>query len=176
RSIAELIKVPGIINLDFADVTAVMKDAGHAHMGVGRAKGKDKAAAAAAAAISSPLLETTIDGARGVIILISASEDITLDDVDVAATLIKDAADIDANIIFGVATDPTLDDEMIVTVIATGFGTPTEPVAEQPATPVAPAAPVQTPVASAPVSAPVAEDDSGDDDISDIFNMFKNRS
>ena len=96
--------------------------------------------------------------------------------MDVAATLIKDAADIDANIIFGVATDPTLDDEMIVTVIATGFGTPTEPVAEQPATPVAPAAPVQTPVASAPVSAPVAEDDSGDDDISDIFNMFKNRS
>ncbi len=182
RSIAELIKVPGIINLDFADVTAVMKDAGHAHMGVGRAKGKDKAAASAAAAISSPLLETTIDGARGVIILISASEDITLDDVDVAATLIKDAADIDANIIFGVATDPTLDDEMIVTVIATGFGTPVDPAADQTAAPAA-AAPVQqavqTPIASsAPVAsvAPAADDDSGDDDISDIFNMFKNRN
>ncbi len=181
RSIAELIKVPGIINLDFADVTAVMKDAGHAHMGVGRAKGKDKASAAAAAAISSPLLETTIDGARGVIILISASEDITLDDVDVAATLIKDAADIDANIIFGVATDPTLDDEMIVTVIATGFGAPSleeapaAPVAERPASvfpPVAPVAPA-TPIAPA---APASYDDDGaDDDISDIFNMFKNR-
>ncbi len=183
RSIAELIKVPGIINLDFADVTAVMKDAGHAHMGVGRAKGKEKASAAAAAAISSPLLETTIDGARGVIILISASEDITLDDVDVAATLIKDAADIDANIIFGVATDPTLDDEMIVTVIATGFGSPS--VEEAPAAPATPvvekAAPVFPPVVNAAPAAPVApaasyEDDSADDDISDIFNMFKNRN
>ncbi len=177
RSIAELIKVPGIINLDFADVTAVMKDAGHAHMGVGRAKGKEKASAAAAAAISSPLLETTIDGARGVIILISASEDITLDDVDVAATLIKDAADIDANIIFGVATDPTLDDEMIVTVIATGFGAPSleeaapvAPVAEKPAA----AFPTATPVAPA-ATVTSYEEDSVDDDISDIFNMFKNR-
>ncbi len=195
RSIAELIKVPGIINLDFADVTAVMKDAGHAHMGVGRAKGKDKAAAAAAAAISSPLLETTIDGAKGVIILISASEDITLDDVDVAATLVKDAADIDANIIFGVATDPALDDEMIVTVIATGFGGMTAaqtvqaaqaaqaaqkaPAVETYKAPAAPA-PVAAPApAPAPVAAPVVEapaTDSLDDDISDIFNMFKNRN
>ena len=180
RSIAELIKVPGIINLDFADVTAVMKDAGHAHMGVGRAKGKDKAAAAASAAISSPLLETTIDGARGVIILISASEDITLDDIDVAATLIKDAADIDANIIFGVATDPTLDDEMIVTVIATGFGTPVLDIPAAPAAPAAPSAPAApvshvSHVAPAPAPAASYDDDSADDDISDIFNMFKNR-
>jgi len=183
RSIAELIKVPGIINHDFADVTAVMKDAGHAHMGVGRAKGKEKASAAAAAAISSPLLETTIDGARGVIILISASEDITLDDVDVAATLIKDAADIDANIIFGVATDPTLDDEMIVTVIATGFGAPS--LDEIPAAPVAapvtekPASVFPNVVSAAPVASATSasyEDDSADDDISDIFNMFKNRN
>ena len=121
KSISELIKVPGLINLDFADVTAVMKDAGHAHMGVGRATGKEKAEIAANAAVSSPLLETTIQGAKGVIISITSSADITLDDVDVAASIIADAADSDANIIFGVAFDEKLDDEMIVTVIATGL-------------------------------------------------------
>ncbi|MEE1503229.1 MAG: cell division protein FtsZ, partial [Acutalibacteraceae bacterium] len=113
KSISELIKVPGLINLDFADVTAVMKDAGHAHMGVGRATGKEKAEIAANAAVSSPLLETTIQGAKGVIISITSSADITLDDVDVAASIIADAADSDANIIFGVAFDEKLDDEMI---------------------------------------------------------------
>ncbi len=122
KSISDLIKVPGLINLDFADVTAVMKDAGHAHMGVGRAAGKEKAAAAANAAISSPLLETTIQGAKGVIISIASSADITLDDVDVAASTISESADVDANIIFGVSFDEKLEDEMIVTVIATGFG------------------------------------------------------
>lgn len=122
KSISELIKVQGVINLDFADVTAVMKDAGHAHMGVGRAQGKDKAEVAAKAAISSPLLETSIQGAKGVIISITASPDIGLDDVDVAAGIVKQAADEDANVIFGVAFDDSLDDEMVVTVIATGFG------------------------------------------------------
>ena len=122
RSIYELIKIPGFINLDFADVSAIMRDAGHAHMGVGRATGKDKAEAAANAAVSSPLLETTIDGARGVIISITSSPDIGLEEVEAASTLISNAAHPEANIIWGVAFDDTLEDEMIVTVIATGFG------------------------------------------------------
>ena len=122
RSIAELITVPGLINLDFADVTAIMKDAGHAHMGVGRGSGKDKAETAANAAISSPLLETTIKGSKGIIINITASNDIALEAVDTCCSIISDAADPDANIIFGVAFDESLDDEMVVTVVATGFG------------------------------------------------------
>lgn len=122
KSISELIKIPGFINLDFADVTAIMKDAGHAHMGVGRASGKDKAEQSANAAISSPLLETTIDGAHGVIISITSSPDIGLEEVEQASTFISNAAHPDANIIWGVAFDETLNDEMIITVIATGFG------------------------------------------------------
>ncbi len=122
NSVTDLITMPAFINLDFADVTSVMKDAGHAHMGIGHASGKDKAEAAANAAISSPLLETTIAGAKGVIISITASPDITLEDVDTAAGIIRAQADADANIIFGVAFDEKLDDEMYVTVIATGFG------------------------------------------------------
>lgn len=168
KSIAELIKIPGVINLDFADVTSVMKDAGHAHMGVGRANGKDKAEKAANAAISSPLLETTIQGAKGVIILISASSDITLDDVDIAATIVKDSADVDANIIFGVSTDSSLDDEMVVTVIATGFGKDgnvnVPPVAEKKVQEET----VQPEVAPAPETGVV-----DDESIMDIFNIFK---
>ncbi|MBQ9067050.1 MAG: cell division protein FtsZ [Clostridia bacterium] len=122
KSISELIKIPGFINLDFADVSAIMRDAGHAHMGVGRASGKDKAEAAAQAAVSSPLLETTIDGAHGVIISITSSPDIGLDEVEQASSLIAEAAHPEANIIWGVAFDDTLQDEMIITVIATGFG------------------------------------------------------
>lgn len=122
KSISELIKVPGFINLDFADVSAIMRDAGHAHMGVGRASGKDKAEAAAKAAVSSPLLETSIEGAHGVIISITSSPDIGLDEVEQASSLISEAAAPDANIIWGVAFDDTLQDEMIITVIATGFG------------------------------------------------------
>ncbi len=158
KSISELIKVPGLINLDFADVTAVMKDAGHAHMGVGRATGKEKAEIAANAAVSSPLLETTIQGAKGVIISITSSADITLDDVDVAASIIADAADADANIIFGVAFDEKLDDEMIVTVIATGFGTDANGFANKSG-------------AAASVEAASADDEDGD--IVDILGLFK---
>lgn len=121
QSISDLINVPGIVNLDFADVTAIMKDAGYAHMGIGRAGGKDKAQAAASQAISSPLLETSIKGARGVIINITASEDIDLDDVDLAASMIHSQAHPDVNLIWGAAFDDSLNDEMIVTVIATGF-------------------------------------------------------
>jgi len=121
RSISELIKVPGFINLDFADVTSVMKNAGYAHMAVGRATGKEKAENAAEAAIRSPLLETSISGATGVIISISASEDVDLEDVERAAEIITEQAHVDANITWGIAFNPDLDDEMIITVIATGF-------------------------------------------------------
>ncbi|MBQ7956773.1 MAG: cell division protein FtsZ [Clostridia bacterium] len=122
RSISELIKLPGFINLDFADVTSVMQNAGYAHMGVGRASGKDKAEVAANAAVTSPLLETEIKGAKGVIMSIKSSEDIDLEDVEVAADIITQAADPDAVITWGVAYDENLEDEMVITVIATGFG------------------------------------------------------
>lgn len=121
QSISDLIKIPGLVNLDFADVRTIMKDAGYAHMGVGRAQGKDKADVAAQLAISSPLLETSINGARGVIINFTSSPDIGLDEVVNASTLITDAADPDANIIWGAALDDTLEDEILITVIATGF-------------------------------------------------------
>ncbi|MEG0616280.1 MAG: cell division protein FtsZ [Oscillospiraceae bacterium] len=121
ESISALINVSAFINLDFADVRSIMKDAGYAHMGVGTAKGTNKAEDAANAAISSPLLETSIAGARGVIINITASTDIALDDTERAAALISSAAHPDANIIWGAAFDDSYKDEMRVTVIATGF-------------------------------------------------------
>ena len=124
ESIANLINIPGLINLDFADVKSIMKDAGFAHMGVGRAAGKDKAQLAATEAISSPLLETSIKGAKGIIINITASEDIELDDMDLAASMIHGQAHPDVNLIWGATLDPSLDDEMIVTVIATGLDEP----------------------------------------------------
>ena len=123
QSISDLIKLPGLVNLDFADVTAVMKDAGYAHMGVGRASGKDKAEVAANMAISSPLLETAINGAKGVIINITSSPDIGLDEIETASSMITAQAHEDANIIWGAAFDENMEDEMSVTVIATGFAT-----------------------------------------------------
>ena len=121
ESISSLINVAAFINLDFADVRSIMKDAGYAHMGVGSAKGVNKAEDAANAAISSPLLETSISGARGVIINITSSPDIGLEDVETAAGLITQSAHPDANIIWGTAFDENLSDEMRVTVVATGF-------------------------------------------------------
>lgn len=121
QSISDLINVTGIVNLDFADVSAIMLNAGYAHMGVGSATGKDKATLAAKAAISSPLLETSIAGARGIIINITGSPDIGLEEVDIASSMVMEEAHPDANIIWGAVYDPTLEDEMQVTVIATGF-------------------------------------------------------
>ncbi len=120
-SIADLISDYGIINLDFADVTSIMKNAGLAHMGVGAASGKDKAEQAAKLAISSPLLETSISGARGILVNITASPDIGLDEMDTATHMITNEAHPDANIIWGATFDPKMEDEMRVTVIATGF-------------------------------------------------------
>ncbi len=121
QSISDLIQQTGFINLDFADVTAIMKDAGLAHMGVGRAAGKNKAEEAARMAISSPLLETSINGAKGVLINVTGSVDIGLEEVEQAAALVQDAVDADATTIFGATFDESLEDEIRVTVIATGF-------------------------------------------------------
>ena len=121
QSISELINTPGIVNLDFADVCSVMKNAGYAHMGVGTGTGRDKAEVAAKAAISSPLLETSISGATGILINITASPDISLDEVETASAMISQEAHPDATIIWGAAFDNTLEDTIKVTVIATGF-------------------------------------------------------
>ncbi len=133
ESISDLVKNVGFINLDFADVTTVMKDAGLAHMGIGRAAGEGKAKDAAQMAISSPLLETSINGARGVIINITGDPDIGLEEVEEAASMVQQAANPEANIIFGATIDETLEDEIRITVIATGFDEkPAEPAAPSP--------------------------------------------
>ena len=183
ESISALINVPAFINLDFADVRSIMKDAGYAHMGVGSAKGAGKAENAAKAAISSPLLETSIAGAHGVIINITSSPDIGLEDVETAAGLITQSAHPDANIIWGTAFDENLSDEMRVTVVATGFdnksasdlrnsinnamgGAQSVPSAVfssdtgSAATAAAPAAPAAAPAAPAAAAKPVEEESS----------------
>ncbi len=178
QSVAELISVNGFINLDFADVTAIMKGAGYAHMGVGDAKGKDKAILAAKAAISSPLLETSIAGARGIIVSITASPDIGLEDVDTASNMVAEEAHPDANIIWGAAFDPSLEDEMRVTVIATGFDNAPKsaPVQAEPQ-----AAPNAAPTAEAPAAAAEEkkpgqkEELISDDDFDVLFKMINNK-
>jgi cell division protein FtsZ len=121
QGITDLITIPGLINLDFADVRATMREAGTALMGIGQARGEDRAVAAAKQAISSPLLEASVDGARGVLLNISGGSDLGLFEVNEAAEVIASAADLDANIIFGAVIDDTLGDEVRVTVIAAGF-------------------------------------------------------
>ena len=122
-SISELVSYSErvIINLDFADVSAVMKNAGRAHMGVGTASGRDKAEQAAMLAVASPLLETSINGATGVLINVTGSQDLSLDDVETASNIVMEAANPEANIIFGATFSEEFEDEMRVTVIATGF-------------------------------------------------------
>ena len=150
-----------IINLDFADVSAVMKDAGHAHMGVGTASGKEKAEQAALAAVASPLLETSINGAIGVLVNVTGSSELTLDDVETAASIVQENANPDANIIFGATVCDDFQDEMRVTVIATGF--------EQAAQAEAPK--------SAAAAAPKAETKTATDigDVDMFLELFKNR-
>ena len=131
QSISDLIKTTGLINLDFADVTAVMKDAGLAHMGVGRGSGKNKAEDATRIAINSPLLETSIQGAKGIIVNITGPMDMGLEEVELSAEMVKKVADPDALFMMGTAFDDTLEDELRVTVIATGFGDVENPVPGQ---------------------------------------------
>ena len=180
QSISDLIRDTGFINLDFADVTAVMKDAGLAHMGVGRAAGKGKAEEAARMAISSPLLETSINGAQGVLINVTGSMDNGLEEVEQAATLVQQAVHPDALTIFGATFDEELDDEIRVTVIATGFESNDQQ--EAPAAPAA--ADTQQPTqddAAAPAAAPQpldeaegekAEDSDVDRSFDEILKIF----
>ena len=121
QGISDLISVPGLINLDFADVKAVMLNTGMAHMGIGRASGENRAEDAAKQAIQNPLLETSIEGARGVIINITGGSELGLQEANTAAELIQRSVDPEANIIFGVVTDESLGDEITITVITTGF-------------------------------------------------------
>lgn len=183
QSISDLIKNTGFINLDFADVSAVMKDAGRAHMGVGRAAGKNKAEEAAKMAISSPLLETSINGARGVLINVTGSMDIGLEEVEIAANLVQEAAHPDANIIFGAAFDETLEDELRVTVIATGFDEAAGNMPSQPFTQAAAKAEEekaeaperQSEAASAGEETPAAEKPTVSDDDWDILERIFSR-
>ena len=187
QSISDLIRDTGFINLDFADVSAVMKDAGRAHMGVGRAAGKNKAEEAAKMAISSPLLETSINGARGVLINVTGSMDIGLEEVETAANLVQEAADPDCNIIFGATFDENLEDELRVTVIATGFDEVESSIPAQPFTAAgtkveerraevsaqpAPAAPAAAPVVETPAAPPVVEKPTVSDDDWDILERI----
>lgn len=121
QGISDLIAVPGLVNLDFADVKTIMLDTGLAHMGIGRASGENRAEEAAKQAILSPLLETSIEGARGVLLNITGGPDLGLFEVNTAAELVQKSADPDANIIFGAVIDENLKDELLITVIATGF-------------------------------------------------------
>ena len=184
-SISELVSYSEkvIINLDFADVSSIMKNAGRAHMGVGTASGRDKAEQAAMAAVSSPLLETSINGATGVLINVTGSQDLGLDDVETAANIVMEAANPEANIIFGATFADGFEDEMRVTVIATGFegskkeeekkperrtfsslnndfGTrPAQPAVSQPTTPLTPSRPIESDI----------------NDIDAVFDIFRNK-
>ena len=176
QSISDLISVSGFINLDFADVSSVMKNAGHAHMGVGSATGKDKAEMAARAAISSPLLESSISGARGILISITVSPDVGLEDVDVASNLIANEASPDANVIWGVTFDNELEDEMRITIIATGFDNNQSNV-RKPVAPVAAPAPVEAPAArpAAPKTEPIKREKpkaSADEELDRLMKEF----
>lgn len=175
QSISDLVNATGLVNSDFADVTEIMKEAGYAHMGVGHGKGKDKAEIAAQQAISSPLLNTSIDGARGVLLNITASTDIGLEEIDAASTIVMNAVHPDCEIIWGANFDENLEDEMVITVIATRFGEkgPGAPIKSTTANldvapPVVAAAPME-----APAPAPSSFSANDDDTFSDIVSFFK---
>ena len=181
QSISDLIKMNGLVNLDFADVSAIMRDAGYAHMGMGHASGKDKANDAAKMAIQSPLLETSINGARRILINFIGSVDIGLDEIETAASIVEEAAHPDANIIFGAAMDETMDDEIKVTIIATGFDNEGPNLLDESTiSNIKPAqsaeldvfTPVPTP---APAPAPKAETGANDDPYGDIMSIFNKK-
>ena len=121
QGISDLIAVPGLVNLDFADVKTIMLNTGIAHMGIGRASGENRAEDAAKQAVQNPLLESSIEGARGVIINITGGANLGLQEVNTAAELVQRSVDPEANIIFGAVIDESLDEDIVITVIATGF-------------------------------------------------------
>jgi len=131
--ISDLVAIPGLINLDLADVRRVMTNAGVCHMGIGRSSGDNRAATAVKQAINSPLLDTTIEGARGVIINFTGGRNMKLHEIDEAASVVRDAVSSDADIIVGAVIDPTLEDEIMITVIASGFERPDQPASFRPA-------------------------------------------
>ena len=130
KGISDLIQVPGLINLDFADVKTIMTDQGEALMGIGVGEGENRAADAAKMAINSPLLETSIENAKGILLNISSSSNLSLFEINEAAEIISEAADPDANIIFGSVIDDNLGDKVQITVVATGFGSSNKSVPE----------------------------------------------
>ena len=130
KGISDLIQIPGLINLDFADVKTIMTEQGEALMGIGIGEGENRAADAAKMAINSPLLETSIDGAKGILLNISGSANLSLFEINEAAEIISEAADPDANIIFGSVIDESLGDKVQITVVATGFNSNTKSVPE----------------------------------------------
>ena len=130
KGISDLIQIPGLINLDFADVKTIMTEQGEALMGIGVGEGENRAADAAKMAINSPLLETSIEGAKGILLNISGSSDLSIFEVNEAAEIISDAADPDANIIFGSVIDESLGDKVQITVVATGFNSSAKSVPE----------------------------------------------
>ncbi|MEM5776365.1 MAG: cell division protein FtsZ, partial [Anaerolineaceae bacterium] len=153
QGISELITVPGLINLDFADVKSVMSEGGAALMAVGKASGEERARKAAEMAISSKLLDITIDGAHGILLNIAGGSDLTLFEVTEAANIIRETAAKDVNLIFGAVVDPSIKDEIRITVIATGFNRPTVEMAETPARP----ARAEKPRVSQPADEPKTE-------------------
>lgn len=179
QGISDLIAIPGLVNLDFADVKTIMHERGLAHMGVGHASGENRAIDAAKQAIHSPLLETTINGAKGVLLNITGGPSLGLYEINEAAAIVQEAADMEANIIFGAVIDESLKDEIRITVIATGFEdhvetVPAAPVVSQPvaatpaapqtAAPATPEAPVQE-TAAEPVAEVVDHSDAAEYDI-----------
>ena len=155
QGITDLIVTPGLINVDFADVRSVMQSAGSALMGIGTAKGEDRAIRAAEAAISSPLLETTIDGAHGVLMLVQGAQDMRLHEVNEAVRMVNEAVSPEANIIFGATIDDTLGDEIRITVVAAGFDPATQrmkPIERRPMTVVEPVAVAGTAATAASVA------------------------
>lgn len=173
QSISDLINNTGIVNLDFADVSSVMRNAGYAHMGVGTGTGRDKAEIASREAITSPLLETNISGATGILINVTVSPDISLDEVESCSSMITSEAHPDATIIWGAAYDESLEDTIKVTVIATGFKSASDKLE--------PKQEVKSTVDVSPVSEPktTSYQQSGssisDDDLNDIMNILKKR-
>ena len=164
KSISDLITEDGYINLDFADVSTIMKGAGYAHMAIGHGSGKDKAAEAAKAVISSPLLETSISGARRLLINITMSEDIMASDVDTATKMITDTAAEDVEFIFGTAFKEDLNDEMTITVIAAGYGDDVATASEDEEV-----IPIDNPL----IDNPGDKKDTTEDDLDEILRMLE---
>jgi cell division protein FtsZ len=182
-SVSNLITDTGFINLDFADLSSILKSGGYAHMGVGRASGKNKAEDAAKAAVASPLMETSIEGARGVVVSITGSDDMTLDEVEAAAGMVERAAHPDANIIFGASFDPALNDEIKVVVIAADFAVaertlPTDFTSHRSGTGIRSGGFYSNPPSEAATETPMTAtptDDDNDDPFEKILEIFNSK-